>query len=504
MCGAPISELSSLAEAKNLRELYLVRNEISDLSPLAELKGLTRLSLEGNNISDVSSLAGLTNLKWLKLTDNPIIDFSPLEALSQNTNILTGEVAIPDRNLRAAIAEALGKENTAIVSITEEEMATLTTFDAVNLDIQNLQGLQFATNLEILNIQDNPISDLSPLTELIKLKELRFVSDAVSDLSPLIGLKNLEKLAAWNAVVSDLSPLKELTKLRWLACSSAPLSDLSPLSSLSNLRNLVIYVCDISDISPLKGLTGLTHIQLSHNHISDISPLIDLSNLESLSIKDNEISDISPLSGLANLRELQIGENNILDVSPLASLHKLQFLEIEHNSISDFAPLDELRQKATVVWHGNPGFPKGGPKIEGPWLWVTVPGEGEHQRNLSRDRDLLADASDGAVTEQQIATDGATIGSAVGHSIWTLGEIDASGDHNVVHMLQKLGAESPDFPDYVLYGSITLYSPHQQDTTMYVGGDDDEKVWLNGELIYHSPRRYLHSDYETFFPITLK
>ena len=34
----------------------------------------------------------------------------------------------------------------------------------------------------------------------------------------------------------------------------------------------------------------------------------------------------------------------------------------------------------------TPAFPKGGPKIEGPWLWVTVPGEGEHRRNLSRGR----------------------------------------------------------------------------------------------------------------------
>ena len=193
-----------------------------------------------------------------------------------------------------------------------------------------------------------------------------------------------------------------------------------------------------------------------------------------------------------------------MDVSPLASLHKLEFLGIEHNSISDFSPLDELRQNATIVWHANPGFPKGGPKIEGPWLWVTVPGEGEHRRNLSRDKDLLAEASDGAVTEQQIATDGATVESTVGNSVWTAGEIDASDGDNIVHMLHELGMESPEFPNYVLYGSITLYSPHQQDTTMYVGGDDDEKVWLNGELIYHSPHRYLHSDYETFFPVTLK
>ena len=499
-----LSDISPLARLINLEVLDFHGDAVSDLTPLGKLVNLKHLNLDNNKVSDVSPLESLTNLEYLDLRNNPITDFSPLEELSKNTNILAGEVAIPDPNLRTAIAEALGKGDAAVAMITEEEMTTLTDLDAENLDIQDLQGLQFAPNLEHLNIQRNPISDLSPLGNLTKLKELRFWTSTVSDISPLAGLQNLEGLSAWDANVLDLSPLKELPKLRWLEFSNAPLSDLSPLRFIPSLRRLVFYVCDISDLSPLGDLTGLKDIQFSHNKISDISPLAGLTGLEVISIKDNEISDISSLAGLSNLRELRIGENKILDVSPLASLHKLEFLEIEYNSISDFSPLDGLRQNATIVWHANPGFPKGGPKIEGPWLWITVPGEGEHHRELSRNRDLLAEASDGAVTEQQIATDGATVGGTVGNSVWTAGEIDASDGDNIVHMLHELGMESPEFPNYVLYGSITLYSPHQQDTTMYVGGDDDEKVWLNGELIYHSPHRYLHSDYETFFPVTLK
>ena len=505
ICGADITDISFLAGKQELTELYLVSNGISDISALTELTGLTRLDLSGNDISDVSPLASLTNLTWLNLSNNPITDFSSLEKLAQTTNILIGEVAIPDPNLRAAIAEALGKEDAAIVSITAEDMATLTEMNAVNEGISDLTGLEFATNLESLDLRGNPISDLLPLANVIKLRELSFSSAAVSDLSPLARLQELEELRAWNAIVSDLSPLKGLTKLRVLGFSHAPLSDLSPLSSLSRLEHLVFYVCDnISDLSPLERLTRLKDILLSHNSIPDISPLTGLINLNVLKLQDNEISDISPLARLSNLIHLEIGENKIMDVSPLASLHKLEFLGIEHNSISDFSPLDELRQNTTIVWHGNPGFPKGGPKIEGPWLWVTVPGEGEHNRELSRNKDLLAEASNGTVTEQQIATDGATIGSTVGNSVWTAGEIDASDGDNIAHMLHELGIESPEFPNYVLYGSITLYSPHQQGTTMYVGGDDDEKVWLNGELIYHNPHRYLHSDYETFFPVTLK
>ena len=56
-----------------------------------------------------------------------------------------GTVNIADANLRAVIADALGKAPNA--PITPDEMATLTSLDAANKGIRNLAGLEFATNL---------------------------------------------------------------------------------------------------------------------------------------------------------------------------------------------------------------------------------------------------------------------------------------------------------------------------------------------------------------------
>ena len=72
-------------------------------------------------------------------------------------------MAIPDLNLRTAIAETLGKENTAIVSITAEEMATLTTLSTSDRDIKDLTGMEHAVNLEEMWIEDAHISNLAPL-----------------------------------------------------------------------------------------------------------------------------------------------------------------------------------------------------------------------------------------------------------------------------------------------------------------------------------------------------
>ena len=62
----------------------------------------------------------------------------------------TTTVDIPDANLRAVIADSLGKASGA--SITRAEMASLTRLDAPNKGIRSLTGLEHATNLQWLNL----------------------------------------------------------------------------------------------------------------------------------------------------------------------------------------------------------------------------------------------------------------------------------------------------------------------------------------------------------------
>ena len=477
-------------------------------------------------------------------------------------------VHIPDTNLRAAIAEALGKSPNA--PITVEDMEKLGPhFEAENKGIRDLTGLQFATNVIELDVADNPISDFSPIAGLINLRDLGFANTSISDLSPLSGLINLEQLWFNSASVSDLSPisrlinmkiihaccnpvsdlspLARLTKLEHLYFPGSDISDLTPLAGLTRLKELYLHHQDVlSDISPLAGLTGLERLNLEDNSISDLSPLAGLTNLKWLNLVVNDISDISPLASLTNLTWLRVGEseenisdisplagltglkelylpeceisdisplaglielerlslhhNNISDLSPLARLTNLKWLEISRNNISDISPLEGLRENITLIWYDNPAFPKGGPKIEGPWLWVALP-----STRLSSDTDLLAEASGGAVTETEIATHGAIVGQSVGDSVWTAYNLPPTGRDNITHMLRDSIYQDSVHPNpgAALYGSVSLYSPREQNTTMYVGGDEGVKVWLNGTLIY-GLRRVGVEDYGDFFPVTLE
>ena len=434
-------------------------------------------------------------------------DSSVVKPVVRRTERIPGaSVHIPDVNLRAAIAEALGKSPNA--PITAEDMATLTRFEAEKTDIQDLTGLQYAIHLEILKLRGNPISDLSPLKELVRLKILDIDWTNVNDLSPLAELSNLQHLQAWNndSAISDLSPLADLTNLIHLDISgSDKLTDISPLANLTKLNLLRLYNNAITDVTPLAKLTNLTVLILNRNPVSNLSTLAKLTRLRSLFIAHNAVTDITPLTELVALEELELLGNTVKDIAPLANLRNLKWLALHGNAITDFSPIEGLRKNTEISWHDNPGFPKGGPKIEDPWLWVTVPGELNHDgRARLSDSDLLAAASNNRVTEQKIATNGVTKGKTVGSSIWMAGELNAEDRDNINTMLRTRGLNPPEHPTYVVYGSTTLYSPRKQNTKIFIGSNQDAKVWMNGKLIHKNRGHYEVRDYQVFIPVTLE
>ncbi|MCG8625382.1 MAG: hypothetical protein MJE68_25720, partial [Proteobacteria bacterium] len=223
--------------------------------------------------------------------------------------------------------------------------------------------------------------------------------------------------------------------------SDGNVSDLSPLAGLTNLDDLLIFSSPISDLSSLAGLTSLERITIGGAEISDLTPLAGLTHLELLKINGNKISNLSPLAGLTGLNHLNLKRNDISDISPIARLTDLKWLDLSDNNIFDLSPLEELRENIEIIWHNNPGFPKGGPKIEGPWLWVLVP-----DREIDSSTDLLSEASEGRVAEIGVSTHGATEGQAVNDDVWTAHRLPPSGGDNIGDMLKE------SIRDGVIYG----------------------------------------------------
>jgi len=139
----------------------LSNTQVSDLSPLAELKNLERLQFSNTQVSDLSPLAELKNLEWLSLSSQ-VSDLSPLA-----------------------------------------ELKSLKRLYFSNTQVSDLSPLAELKNLERLYFSNTQVSDLSPLAELKNLEWLDLRDTQVNDLSPLADLKSLELLRLENTQVSD-------------------------------------------------------------------------------------------------------------------------------------------------------------------------------------------------------------------------------------------------------------------------------------------------------------
>ncbi len=503
---------------------------------LLQSLGLLQLTGENGRMQRDAWTAGFPEVVSALYDDIPLVE------PDDRDDPISGVVFISDLNLRSAIEQTLNiAPGTAITPAT---MAKLTIIVADEQEISDLRGLEFATNLQRIEFRHNAISDLSPLRNLTRLNNIKLRGNQITDITPLANLTRVDWLGLEQNQIADLSPLRKLTKLQGVGISGNPVTDLSPLKELTSLeridawrtpvsdfsvleslprlrwieygndrnitemptleglkslRRLEIHECSITDISALSELTQLEWLELVNNSITDLSPLKNLTNLTILNLDANLISDVSPLEELTRLNVLYLENNVISDVSPLSKLSNLERLDLRNNAISDFSPLDSLSDKTSVRMVGNPGFPTGGRKITGPWLWAIIPGT-----RLDARTDFLARATKGAATEIKVATNGAVAGKSVGKSTWTWHTLSPVGGNNINQMTESLGwGTGQEIYDHIVYGSIILDSPREQQTTMFVGSDDSVKIWLNGELVHQAFIARGVGDFEDFFPVTL-
>lgn len=100
-----------------------------------------------------------------------------------NTADWCGYAHFHDTVLEGVVRDAL---NIPVGSVSAGDMAGLAVLSASDRGISSLAGLEYGTNLEVLDLDRNRVSDLWPLAGLTNLRELIFARNELADLSPLV------------------------------------------------------------------------------------------------------------------------------------------------------------------------------------------------------------------------------------------------------------------------------------------------------------------------------
>ena len=345
-----INNLRPLVELTQLSSLDLRNNQISNVTPLAKLIQLRELQLHENQIRDVTPLAGLVKLETLYLKGNPIQDTSPLASLTKLRDVdikITppAKDLIPDPNLAADVRKALGLAPNA--RITKQKMRSLKVLKVLKLQIKDITGLEHATQLTELVLNNNRIRDLTPLAGLTRLKRLSLSFNQVQDVSPLTGLTKLETLNLHRNQIRDVTPLAKLTQLETLLLTDNDISDVSALAGLVNLEKLRLAGNPIQDTSPLTSLTKLHDVDIEITQPSVVDEMLVVATTSAvLSISPS--SAVSPAIGEKLTLTLNIAGGESVAGYQVTLQFDATALRYVESSNADYLPNDTVLESPVI------------------------------------------------------------------------------------------------------------------------------------------------------------
>lgn len=193
--------------------------------------------------------------------------------LSHGGKVLFKEVAwstnsISLRKLLAAHRPGKGEIRTAVRAFEESVRRSINKNQGV------LTGANFAS-VKKLSLENPVIKDLTPLTKLSNLTDLKLSLFHVRDLTPLSKLKKLEKLSLSGCPSIDLKTAANLKQIKSLRLYKNQIRDLTPLAGLSTLEHFEMEEYQITDLGPLKKLTDLKEINLQSLHFGLLKEVAD-------------------------------------------------------------------------------------------------------------------------------------------------------------------------------------------------------------------------------------
>jgi hypothetical protein len=161
-------DLSPLAAAPALEELYLNNNVVEDLSSLAAISTLRKLMLESSTLNVPASLNALANVEILSL-NSTALDLANINAMTQLKEL--------------HLANAAPRVGMASLST----LVNLTYLDLQTAGVTSIASLANMTKLVTLNLYLNDVADISALQGLTSLQTLYLQQNDVTDITPLVN-----------------------------------------------------------------------------------------------------------------------------------------------------------------------------------------------------------------------------------------------------------------------------------------------------------------------------
>ena len=303
----------------------------------------------------------------------------PLGYLTAYGNV----ILFPELKLERLVCQTLGvsRENLS-KKLLQDELKSL---DASSLEIRDLTGLEFATNLETLVLRDNLIDDLKPISNLAHLRKLDLSGNRIRNLSqlvPLSGSKMRKEVVDLQLslegrktsrskktdIMQELSALVERLKmgpwaLREVNLSNNRLLGLTGIEHFTDLVFLNVSKNALIDLEGLNQLKSLITLYAEQNQLGRIETYVDENKNKRYDFGEpvndqsgNGKRDTDPLveiQSLPNLSNLYLHDNLIVSIDSIKDIPKLSVLFASNNKISDISTLSRFKNLTRLSLSDN-------------------------------------------------------------------------------------------------------------------------------------------------------
>ncbi|CAL6057078.1 Conserved_hypothetical protein [Hexamita inflata] len=338
-----ISDVSEIGKLTNLQKLELQNNDIHRVNGLRSLNKLTHVNLSNNKIIFSEPLNQLKvellidnnliadsvtfknqqqpQLNHFKVFFGPNSSDDQINELATVTSDVFYSVKMKSKYAQSVRNSALNIQNDTEL----EDFGFSTDLNIKSLSVKDCQNVKLPRTL-VNHLQGTieKYQEVKPTKLPTQVTSLSIVNSKLTNLNGLELLTQLQKIQLINNPITSFKPILGLSKVNSLTINSAKLTDFSGLNQMKQLVELDLSSNQIQEI----------------DQIAD--QLKGLANLKRFSVQNNNIHRVNALRGLQQLTYLNVSSNKIIFSEPLNQL-KVELL-IDNNLVTDNITLKNQQQ----------------------------------------------------------------------------------------------------------------------------------------------------------------
>ncbi|EOI6975638.1 LapB repeat-containing protein [Listeria monocytogenes] len=263
-----------------------------------------------------------------------------LKSTSENGKTYTE--LFPDANLAKVIAKNISGVEDINAEVTDAELQSITNLVATNQNITSLEGIEYLTALENINVNSNKLTTINPLLNVPTLKSISANNNKMTGTLSLVNtLPELRTLNLNGNAITELDvenqPSLVTLSADELEVKKLTLKNLAQLDGFGRIASSITIDWGELESITLTNLPKIVSIDISGNYLdSNDIHLENLSNVTNLDFSSNELTKLPQITDFPLLTTINVRNNKIdkLESSKLVNVPKLTMLSADKQSVT--------------------------------------------------------------------------------------------------------------------------------------------------------------------------